>query len=202
MDFEGPPGRVAALAAARARLLREVQAVVPGPVLCGAEGAPTAGVGGVMAEGCCVCHQGRCSFSTREIPNLMAAAAAGIVFQAHGRAACGAAGAPCEKPPCPSPRIPDYNEPQVQTELAAFLVGMGRHSYYVCGWWENGSVDAAWLPLYDLPLGEPLADAVLEDGVWRRAFASGTRASFNTTSDTGTVVWAKPVGGRHVGRWV
>ena len=56
----------------------------------------------------------------------------------------------------------------MQTELAAFLVAMGRYSYFVCGTWENYPANAStWNPVYDLPLDEPLSDAKLgADGVW------------------------------------
>ena len=80
----------------------------------------------------------------------------------------------------------------MQTELAAFLVAMGEHSYYVCGSWENYPANAStWNPVYDLPLGKPHQDATLgKDMVWRRAFASGTMASFDTKTNTGLVFWA------------
>eukprot|EP01045_Picozoa_sp_COSAG04_P048121 COSAG04_NODE_18299_length_446_cov_0.737752_1_plen_81_part_00 len=70
--------------------------------------------------------------------------------------------APCWRP------LPHYTEPAVQTELAAFLVAMGRYSYFVCGTWENYPANAStWNPVYDLPLGAPLSDAKLgADGVW------------------------------------
>jgi hypothetical protein len=87
----------------------------------------------------------------------------------------------------------DYQEPTVQTELAAFLVGMGRYSYYVCGSWENYPANSStWNPVYDLPLGEPIGNATLgADGVWRREFASGTTATFDTHTETGEVSWAE-----------
>ena len=81
----------------------------------------------------------------------------------------------------------------VQTELAAFLIGMGQYSYFVCGAWENYVANrSTWNPVYDLPLGAPRSNAVLgEDGVWRRAFASGTAATFDTKRERGTVSWAR-----------
>lgn len=196
------PARVAALYAAKREMLRGLQAQLPGPVVCGssAHGGFMSGVDAVMAEGWGVVRNGRTHFATEEIPMLMEAAAAGIIFQAHGRAVCGQSG---ERPDCcafagcccncATPQ-PDYHEPAVQTELAAFLVAMGERSYYVCGSWEDtyspGAAPTTWMDVYDLPLGEPLGNATLVDGVWRRSFASGTNATFDTKSERGRIEWA------------
>ena len=237
---------------------------MPGPLVCGYGGAffrpqeVPSGVGGYQDEGWGVVNKrtGKTTFATREIPGLMAAARAGVVFQAHGRAVCGMAGKPCvnRTQPCWSP-LPDYREPAAQDELAAFLVAMGecrtgqrggcvwsavavcfegrggaggvtpcgwgalwphrsrlvyrprslvprprrphpRYSYFACGVWENYPADAStWNPVYDLPLGRPLHHATLgEDGVWRRAFASGTAVSFDTRTGRGNVSWARGSG--------
>ena len=82
----------------------------------------------------------------------------------------------------------------MQTELAAFLIGMGNYSYFLCGAWENYPANAStWNPVYDLSLGTPRSNAVLgEDGVWRRDFSSGTAATFDTKREKGTISWAKP----------
>ena len=88
--------------------------------------------------------------------------------------------------------LQDYHDPAVQTELAAFLVAMGKYSYYVCGSWENYPANmSTWNPVYDLPLGKPQGDALLDkDLVWRRTFSSGTSVSFDTKTNTGLVSWA------------
>ena len=170
------PGN-AGLGAATHKAIAELQSSVPGPIVCGTGGdfksrlLKESGVRGYQDEGWGVIDRrtGKTSFATREIPGLMAAAARGVVFQAHGRAVCGIAGKPCENrtAPCWRP-LPHYTEPAVQTELAAFLVAMGRYSYFVCGTWENYPANAStWNPVYDLPLGAPLSDAKLgADGVW------------------------------------
>ena len=45
-------------------------------------------------------------------------------------------------------------------------------------------------PLFERPLGKPMADAVKgADGVYRRAFASGTKVTFDTKTNNGTIVW-------------
>ena len=87
----------------------------------------------------------------------------------------------------------------MQTELAAFLIGMGKYSYFVCGAWENYPANTStWNPVYDLPLGAPRSKAVKgRDGVWRREFASGTVATFDTKQEKGAVSWAKPAGAAH-----
>ena len=42
-----------------------------------------------------------------------------------------------------------------------------------------------------MPLGEPLDDAKLgEDGIWRREFKSGTKVTFDTQTESGTIDWA------------
>ena len=39
-------------------------------------------------------------------------------------------------------------------------------------------------------MGKPVADAVKgADGVYRRAFASGTKVTFDTKTNNGTIVW-------------
>jgi hypothetical protein len=146
----------------------------------------------------------RTQFGTREIPMMLAARDAGrstgtaVIFQAHGRAVCGQ---DRERPPCCpvapcncTTVRPDHTDPAVQTELAAFLVAAYPQSYYLCGSWEDtisgGATTSTWLAVYDLPLGEPLADAVLVRSVWRRGFASGTNVTFDTKTERGTVAWA------------
>lgn len=106
---------------------------------------------------------------------MQKAVAAGVMFSAKGKHVCGPEGA-------------DPSSPKVQTELAAFLVAAGEHSYYRCGSWTH--TDVTWYPVYDKKLGPPLGDAVLADGVWTRSFAAGTNVTFDTTTETGTVAWA------------
>ena len=56
----------------------------------------------------------------------------------------------------------------VQNEIAAFLVAAGHLSYYICASWEDtfsSPATSTWPPLYDLPLGAPLADGVLRNGI-------------------------------------
>merc|ERR1712217_717286 len=80
-------------------------------------------------------------------------------------------------------------DPKIQTELAAFLVVAGEYSYYRCGAW--GHTDAPWYKVYDMPLGKPLANATLANGVYKRSFASGTKVTFDTKTKTGTMDWAE-----------
>ena len=107
------------------------------------------------------------------IPMLQAAVKAGLIFEAH--AACGSS---------------DPDDPFEQSKLAAFLIGAGEGSYYLCGGWGSSSVP--WYPIYDLPLGEPLSDAVLgADGVYRRSFKAGTNVTMDSRTNNGTIAWAK-----------
>ena len=208
MSREGgslPAARVAALYKAKHAMLKDLQPQLPGPVVCGSTGDFPPGVDAVQMEGWGLVRGGRTHFASEEIPALRKAVKAGVIFQAHGRAVCGQANEtpPCcaDAPPCncTTPR-PDYRDAAVQTELAAFLVAAGNTSYFVCGSWEDtfsgggGTASSTtWLPVYDLPLGEPLGDAVLDgdgSGIMRRSFASGTNATFNTKTEKGTVHWA------------
>lgn len=194
--------RVEALYKAKHTMLKGLQPQLPGPVVCGSTGDFPPGVDAVQMEGWGLVRRGQTHFASEEIPALQKAVRAGVIFQAHGRAVCGQAKeipSCCDAPPCncTTPR-PDYREPAVQTELAAFLVAMGNTSYFLCGSWEDtfsgGATASTWLPVYDLPLGEPLGDAVHDgaSGIMRRSFASGTNATFNTKTETGTVKWAAP----------
>lgn len=99
---------------------------------------------------------------------LQRAVAEGVVFQAH--AACGTG---------------NISDPFEQTKIAAFLVAAGPYSYYMCGGWGSATVD--WHPVFDLPLGAPLGNATLKDGVYTRKFSKGTIVTFNTKTNNGTV---------------
>ena len=115
----------ARLADAKAAMITQLQAEVAGPLLCGTnEGADT-NARGLQDEGWGVVNKRsqRTSFATREIPAIMAAAAQGKVFQAHGRAVCGSASV-CENntAPCWSNPLPAYTSPeaQVRPQLVEF----------------------------------------------------------------------------------
>lgn len=60
--------------------------------------------------------------------------------------------------------------------LAAYLVGAVEYSYYGCtmGWTLSEGWEVVH-PEYTYPLGEPLGEATLANGVWSRGFTSGTR---------------------------
>jgi len=148
--------------------MARLQTKTPGVNICGSNGKVLEGVLGSQIQNWGKNEQ----WSTREIPMLMDAMEAGIVFQAHG--------------PCPS----DAEDQGIINNIAAFLVGMDRYAYYMCGTWTNPPLD--WFPIYDFPLGAPLANATLgEDGIWRRSFESGTAVTFDTNTETGTIDWAQ-----------
>jgi hypothetical protein len=192
------PARTAQLYAAKVGMLQSLQSQIPGPIICGSDGEFMPGVGAVQAEGWGVASHKKSHFATIEIPTLMKAVSAGVVYQAHGRALCNQSREHpqcCDVPPCNCTTVrPSYNESAAQTELAAFLVAMGTYSYYLCGSWEDtfsSPMTSTWLPVYDLPLGEPLGNATMDKkGVWRRSFASGTNVTFDTKAEVGRVYWA------------
>ena len=65
------------------------------------------------------------------------------------------------------------------------------YSYYGCsrGWYFEPDW-SVWHPQYDKPLGEPMGDAVKKGDVYTRQFKSGTKVTFNVTSNVGTIAWA------------
>jgi len=143
-----------------------LQTKVSGPLICGSNGAIIDGVMGSQIQNW---GKGE-NWSTREIPMIMRAMEAGIMFQAHG--------------PCPS----DSTSQSTINNIAAFLIGAGRYSYYMCGTWTNPPLD--WFPIYDFPLGAPVSNATLgEDGIWRRSFESGTEVAFDTNKEHGEIKW-------------
>jgi hypothetical protein len=185
------PSQAAAFVRGKQKMLTELQGNVSGPLICGSTGDVQLDMRAVQAEGWGVAPHGSTMFATREIPNLMSAMRAGILFQAHGRAVC--------------EHEADPHHPAVQTELAAFLIGMDSQAYFVCGSWELCSADPPlrpercapnpnstsipWLPVYDLPLGAPVANATKTGGVWHRQFASGTTVTFDTKHEKGRIFW-------------
>lgn len=82
----------------------------------------------------------------------------------------------------------------VTNSLAAFLIGAGPNSYYMCsrGWTSEASpIDQVWHPEYDRKLGIPLADAIKTGDTYYREFhhATGiTKVRFNTTSNVGRII--------------
>ena len=83
------------------------------------------------------------------------------------------------------------------SSVAAFLVGAGPYAYWGFGSWVINtkglqSLSGRWSPLFERKLGDPLGDATYDaaSGVWSRRFASGTTATFNAHTNTGTVRWA------------
>lgn len=156
--------------AEKPKMLAALQQEVRGPLICGSGGKAWDGMMGTQLQ-----NWGKgATYSTREIPMMQNAMASGIMFEAHGSAVCHHA--------------EDPDHPDVQTELAAFLVSAGEHAYYMCSGW-SGTVPT-WYSIYDRPLGAPLGDAVMADGVYTREFASGTKVTYNTSSERGSIAWA------------
>ena len=157
----------AAYQAAKPTTLRSIQDAVPGVVICGSNGGVMPGLRASQIQ-----NWGKAKmWSSREIPMLQRAVSQGIMFEAHGA--------------CPV----NASDQETINNIAAFLVAAGEYSYYMCGGWN--SAKPTWFPIYDFPLGKPVSNATLgADGVWRRAFESGTTVSFDTHAERGTIDWA------------
>ena len=95
----------------------------------------------------------------------------------------------------------DQNGTMNYNQLALFLVSAAPQSYWACFQSQGGSTynparayDTAlppWFPEYDRPLGAPLGPAVRKaaTGMLQRTFASGTVATWDPATSTGSVVW-------------
>ena len=86
------------------------------------------------------------------------------------------------------------NESGLLHFLAAFLIGAEEYAYFGCGpWFTDGTdfVNSTWHSFYEKPLGEPLGKAVKVDDVYSRSFKSGTKVTFDTKTNTGTIDWGK-----------
>ena len=145
----------------------DAQTKMPGPCICGSGGDVLEGLAATQVQ-----NWGKhLTWSEREIPMIMEAVAANVMFEAHG--------------PCPE----DANDQNIIDNVSAFLIGAGPYSYYQCG--GHSGIVPIWYPIYDMPLGEPLSDAILgDDGVWRREFKTGTKVTFDTKAEKGTIDWA------------
>jgi len=152
------------------KTLQRLQSDIPGVLICGSNGKVVEGLGGSQIQ-----NWGKGGhWSTREIPMLQKAVQAGILFQAHG--SC----------------LNDMDNQNQINDLAAFLIAAGPYSYYVCGGWNSAPTE--WFEVYDRPLGEPVADAIMsEDGVWSRTFKHGVVVTFDTKTESGAVKWNSTV---------
>jgi hypothetical protein len=83
--------------------------------------------------------------------------------------------------------------------MAAFLIGAGKGAWFACGGFtgvdpKTGDAEKwlAWLPEYDKPLGAPVTEGTKDGstGEWHRSFARGTRVTFSSATNKGTIVWA------------
>ena len=78
--------------------------------------------------------------------------------------------------------------------ISAFLIGAEKYSYYGCS--TNWYIEPDWIvwhEQYDKPLGAPIGQAILSDDLYTRSFESGTKVTFNITSNVGTIDWAQNV---------
>ena len=68
-----------------------------------------------------------------------------------------------------------------EAEVAAFLIGIEHGLFLQCGTWREE---------FSSPLGTPRGTAKQSGSVYTRSFASGTVATFDSISNTGSVAWA------------
>lgn len=163
-------GKQKAYSNGKMAMLASLQEQVAGPLICGSNGAVVDELAGSQIQNWGKSKQ----YSKREIPMLQRAVAAGKLFEAHGSAVCRNDG--------------DPTNAEVQTELAAFLIAAGEHSYYMCSSWSG--TKPVWYPVYDLPIGPPMANATLDsNGVWTRRFAY-VNVSYSTKDETGAIGWS------------
>merc|ERR1712130_662574 len=151
-------------------MLSNLQQKIPGVLVCGSGGTFLPGMGATQVQNWGLLK----NYSKREIPMLQKAMDAGVAFFAHGSAVCHAGGNPLD--------------PHVQTELAAFLIAAGPHSYYMCGGWAG--TKPIWYEVYTKNIGNPLGNAILKDGIYKRQFKSGTTVTYDVASETGKIMWA------------
>ena len=81
----------------------------------------------------------------------------------------------------------------ITNALAAFLVSAGPRSMFGCSrGWELAQGWSTDHPAFHRPLGLPRQPkaTISETGLWRREFASGTVASFDTRTGLGRINWA------------
>lgn len=101
---------------------------------------------------------------------------AGHIVQAHTRIICH-----------------NESDPAGTADLAAFLIGAQKYTYFGCSNWEDVPT---WPAVYDKPLGAPLGPASLSaDGTWRRSFAKGTNVEINFGKKTANIEWGGARGG-------
>ena len=171
LKVEAPIGKayVDDFVAAKMRNLEALQAQVPGPLICGSGGGLEAGLAAAQVQSFSAKHAGWWG----NMMHMNASASQGYMFEAHGHELCYNA---------------NVSSAAFQTEYAAFLMFAQRYTYHICGSWCGS--DPVWPPAFDIPLGEPVANASTADGeVWTRRFQSGTEVFFNRTSTVGRVKW-------------
>ena len=78
--------------------------------------------------------------------------------------------------------------------IAAFLIAASENCYFGCGGWNTRGNDTdplTWRKEYDMPLGEPLGSATYQKGIWMRQFKRGTKVTFDTSTNKGSIQWGK-----------
>lgn len=151
---------------------------VPGEILTPEDfGEQEPYVNGVLHEGCDASNG--TVMTLRNLTQYSRSTGRRVVYECHQS---------CSKAPANETCLPN---------VAAFLAGAGEYHYFVTGGWQSSAADEGsfkthWIPgLFDRPLGAPLGDAVYDESTdeWRRAFASGTKVTFNARTNEGSIQW-------------
>ena len=146
------------------RMQQELKAGPNGPLIANhAYSMP--GVNAAMIEGFSASEEG--------IAQLQWTGAQGKLVEAHVGGSC-------------------TNDSRLLNYLAAFLIGAEDYAYFGCGYWFTDGTDvlnSTWHSFYEKPLGEPLGKAVKVDDVYSRSFKSGTKVTFDTKTNSGTIDW-------------
>eukprot|EP01052_Picozoa_sp_SAG31_P049629 SAG31_NODE_10957_length_1079_cov_0.907143_1_plen_205_part_00 len=161
--------------AAKLQNLKELQELVPGPLICGSGGGLDPDMAASQVQAFSAKHAGWWG----NMMHMNESAAQGYMFEAHGHEIC-------------------YNDnissPEFLTEYAAFLMFAQKYTYHICGSWCGS--DPVWPKAFDIPLGEPITnastmDADPETAVWNRRFKSGTEVFFSRANSSGWVKWGE-----------
>ena len=155
----------------KAKLMVQLQKQMPDYFTCASTGKEYPGQNGTGAMELQNFGKPPKLFSKREIPMMLKAKAEGVAFMAMGVGHT------------------HRSDPEIITELAAFLIGASERSY----WGVSSPHNVTWkrLPLHDKKLGKALGDPILDkNGVYTRSFAAGVHVTYDTKTETGTIKWA------------
>ena len=88
------------------------------------------------------------------------------------------------------------DQKEVESQVAAFLIGAGEYHYWGSGSWVQQTPDFSsrwYAEFFEPPLGKPAGLATYDGATktWSRSFASGTEVTFDASKNVGTIRWGK-----------